>query len=945
MRNTTVLLLQAAILCTTCCADSSASPPPPAVSPGRPVASLVAIPPATGSRLEEPSQAERGSEPEPVPEPPSWQARIARRYSPEEAALRVGLIRQFAADDFARHGEDPDHAGFADFGVALESVRTFPLTGDRLAGRAFWAVVGRTGYRNQVAVYEVLADRMVRRARYDSWQDWLTADPVAIEPAHAWIVGRGGSGARGSSGWEILRFDGESLHVEVEAGWQEAEFVDVDDDGRLEIVGRSVYHVHCYYCGLAAVAFDLHRWNGTRMVHTPLERLPAGAASDEAVAANNRAVLLGGAGRWAEAAGVVGDARPLVAEHAVFRRNAALIDLYAGPGSEGLSGERLLGYVLAGRWSEAVDIFRHGSVLPDFFADPPPYPQENGYGSPPFLLAVFNATAKARRVAPARPEIEFLHAWAAFHLDPDTTTLDRERDWWPNSYAEHIDSDDSVVLDALDRAVRLAPGDPLFAEAQRLVARRAHVTWADAMRRTFLLFDTAAPLRPGLDAAPPEPRPEAATTRSTTGALAWTPWRPARRPLAATALQADLIRRFAATSLDDEERVDAVSAFPLANGGPAAPSLWAAFHPAADRCRIARRAGMETRFECTAPVLVIYARRDGVWREVAHHAVYNPSGWDGFLTDFFVAPVEVEPSHEWIEVRGVRRDGTARWRLLRFDGTSVREESAGDWREVMIADIDRDGAREVLRRDALPLCYDCGVTRRVVRVYRWTGTRLARVPLELLAIGAASDAAVAANNRAVTLARAGRWAEAAAVLAAARPLLPESAVFRRNAGLIDLNGAAPAGEALSEDPLLGAVFGGRWAEAVGHFRTAPVGPDVFTAAPPFPASSLQAMRRYGAGPLLRAVFDATAAARAVAPARPEIEFLHAWAVFHLDADLGGPARPADPSEAVDWFADYRVDADLDAVLETLDRAVALAPDDALYADARRAVAERSGRGP
>ena len=567
MRNATVLLSQAAIICAACGADSPTSPPPPDVSPERPAASLAATPPATGSRLVGPLQSERGPEPELAPAPTSWETRIARRFPPEEAALRAGLIRQFAADDFARHGEDPDHAGFADYGVALESVRTFPLTGDRLAGRVFWAVEGRTGHRNQIAVYEVLADRMVRRARYDSWQHWLTANPVAIEPAHAWIVVQGGSGARASPGWEILRFDGESLHVEVEAGWHEAEFVDIDDDGRLEIVGRSVYHVHCYYCGLAAVAFDLHRWNGTRMVHTPLERLPAGAASDEAVAANNRAVLLGDAGRWAEAAVVVGDARPFLAEHAVFRRNAALIDRYAGPGSEGLSGERLLGYVLAGRWSDAVDIFRHGSVLPDFFADPPPYPQENGYGSPPFLLAVFNATAEARRVAPARPEIEFLHAWAAFHLDPDTTTLDRERDWWPNAYAELIDSDDSVVLDALDRAVRLAPGDPLFAEAQRLVARRAHVTYPDAMRRTFLLFDTAEPPRPGLDAGPTEPRPEAAATPIATGALAWTPWRPAGRPVAATALQADLIGHFAATSLAAAERVDAVSAFPLGGGG------------------------------------------------------------------------------------------------------------------------------------------------------------------------------------------------------------------------------------------------------------------------------------------------------------------------------------------------------------------------------------------
>ena len=66
------------------------------------------------------------------------------------------------------------------------------------------------------------------------------------------------------------------------------------------------------------------------------------------------------------------------------------------------------------------------SVGPDLVAEPLPYLEESGrseggYGTPPFLRAIFDATAAARAVAPPRPEIEFLHAWSAFHLDPDTT--------------------------------------------------------------------------------------------------------------------------------------------------------------------------------------------------------------------------------------------------------------------------------------------------------------------------------------------------------------------------------------------------------------------------------------------------------------------------------------------------------------------------------------------
>ena len=354
------------------------------------------------------------------------------------------------------------------------------------------------------------------------------------------------------------------------------------------------------------------------------------------------------------------------------------------------------------------------------------------------------------------------------------------------------------------------------------------------------------------------------------------------------------MRHFAATSLDADAALDQVTAFPLAGGRAAGPRFWAVFHPAADLCRIARRAGREARFGCTKPVLVVHARRDGAWREVAHYVVPRME------TVSVVAPVEVEPSQAWIVIRGFDEhapgtgDGAPFWQLLRFDGDSLHIEVEGYWRGFMIADVDGDGAGEFLRRDAVPLCFRCDVTQRVVRLYRWTGTRLARVPLEFLPAGSAPAAAVAANNRAVALARARRWTEAAAVLDTARPLVAEHPAFGRNAGLIDLNAAAPAGDRLSEDPLLDAVFAGAWVRAVGHFRASARRPDAFVGSPPFPAASVRAMDPYGAPALVRAVFDATAAARAVAPARPEIEFLHAWAAFHLDPDLAGPppARPA-----------------------------------------------------
>ena len=248
----------------------------------------------------------------------------------------------------------------------------------------------------------------------------------------------------------------------------------------------------------------------------------------------------------------------------------------------------------------------------------------------------------------------------------------------------------------------------------------------------------------------------------------------------------------------------------------------------------------------------------------------------------------------------------------------------------MIADVDLDldGTLEILGRESFPLCRECPVTRRVVRVYRWNGAGLVEVALEVLRAGSASDAAVAANNRAVELARARRWVEAVAVLDDASFLTPESVVFRRNATLIDLNAGIVGRHRLSEDALLHYVFAGAWAEAAGLFRDVPVGPDLFAEPLAYASESAGLQSGYGTPPFMRAIFDATAAARAVAPARSEIEFLHAWSAFHL-ADTT-PALVTDRGDL-----EYLIDVDEAALLEVFDRAVALAPGDPLFAEARR----------
>ena len=390
---------------------------------------------------------------------------VGTRLSPADAALRVEAIRRYAEEHFA----DLEDWRYR---IALEGTWAFPLTGELLAGRAFWAVWSRDS--GLLVVYERRGNAWIEVTQY-SEEFFLVTDlgPVAIESSYAWIL-LGGGGGRGGLPpvWVLLRFNGTALVPVFDLPAFEIMIADVDLDGGHEILSRHIAHVDGICdCGVTTGSFGLHRWNGARMADVGLERLPAGAASGAAVAANARAVTLARARRWAEAIAVLDENRAFVAEHSVFRRNASLIDLRAaGPEHDRLSEDLLLHYVFAGLWADAVDLFRTEPVAPDFFATrPPSIPDIGSYGTPAYLEAVFGATAAARTVAPARAEIEFLHAWAAFHLDPDTTTLDLRGDWYRPRL---IDSDDATVLDGLDHAVRLAPDDPLFAEAQRLVADR-----------------------------------------------------------------------------------------------------------------------------------------------------------------------------------------------------------------------------------------------------------------------------------------------------------------------------------------------------------------------------------------------------------------------------------------------------------------------------------------
>ena len=299
-------------------------------------------------------------------------------------------------------------------------------------------------------------------------------------------------------------------------------------------------------------------------------------------------------------------------------------------------------------------------------------------------------------------------------------------------------------------------------EAARLIAEQADLLHADAMRRTFLLFDTSAGSCAEPDCTEWTRRHDVAADAS---AMLWRPWSAPsgmRHPLT-EAPGPTCSGGSPAAYHGDGESLEQVGAFPLAGGRFDGRVFWAVFDPAADTCRADRR-GVSIGFtsNCTARVLAVYERNDGDWRAVTQRRV-----WMDAVS--VVAPVNIEPSQAWIVTRGVNhRNVDANeplWEVLRFDGEALRVEVVENWLDAMILDVHLDGALDILGSRPRRLCFRCSVTRRAVRLYRWTGGadggRAARVPVRRVGLrrGGSPPATGPSRRRGPR-----RWAEAVAVV-------------------------------------------------------------------------------------------------------------------------------------------------------------------------------------
>lgn len=299
----------------------------------------------------------------------------------------------------------------------------------------------------------------------------------------------------------------------------------------------------------------------------------------------------------------------------------------------------------------------------------------------------------------------------------------------------------------------------------------------------------------------------------------------------------------------------------------------------------------------------VYARSaGGAWREVDRLEIESAPQ----RTQVEVLTTGWEAS-AWIAVRGGSGAHARTLDVIGFDGTSVSTAlsriTQGRYPSEFL-DLDGDGMLEVVLDDSDPdsFCSACATKLQRVALYRWTGSQLERVELR-----APTDQSNTQVARAVALAKADLWREAAAAAVEASRTLPHSVDVRWLSILVNRTAAARMNYGrVSGQPLLTQVFAGEYAAAA----------DLMRALEPAQAFALD-------GPLIAGtaaeqdlstmavqLLDYTERGLAVAPERAEIHTVRA-----LGLALASPD-------------------DLDAARAALAEAATLAPDDAFVQASR-----------
>ncbi|MCB9418960.1 MAG: hypothetical protein H6667_04110 [Ardenticatenaceae bacterium] len=340
--------------------------------------------------------------------------------------------------------------------------------------RPLWAVHS-TGFRNYdlnpvpshfIAIYTYENGRWIELARQNlnPENDETIASPdilpegtvtqVGIDPAYVWLAVDGGVGAHGGA-FELLRFDGTALHIEVTGssaspgvGYLE----DLNKDGTPDLILRQhEAYVFCYACGVRYLYFQVFTWDATnqQMVEVSIQPMLMGQQGHPARQPTNRAVELANAGLWADALAQIDEAQRIAAttteptDTYTLEWDTALIHLYYDAWQAELDHTPypLLSRVFFGDYAGALAIMRPYSHEQIFSAGTPLIKGTMAEGYEAWVgQYILDQTNGAIAAEPDLAAAYYLRAWANFLLNPANS---------------QIQSD-------LEQAKTLEPNEPLF---------------------------------------------------------------------------------------------------------------------------------------------------------------------------------------------------------------------------------------------------------------------------------------------------------------------------------------------------------------------------------------------------------------------------------------------------------------------------------------------------
>ncbi len=353
---------------------------------------------------------------------------------------------------------------------AYDGLHVFPLNVPD-GERPLW-VIHSVGFRNFdveplpshfLAIYTVENGDWLELARQnlDSDADEFFASPdilpeggvsqVNIEPTDIWLAVDGGVGAH-SGTYQLLRFDGASIHIEASASNSSpgvGSLGDLNDDDIPELIlDQHDYYVFCYACGVRYLNFHVLTWDESAQRMIDVNFQPLAQQDHPAYPLNNRAIELAQAGLWADALTQIEAAQNVASglspdDSQTLTWNAALIRLNHDAWLSELaqSPYPLLTNIFFGDYAGALDIMRV-------------YPPDQIFNPATPLIAGTMAESsqqwmtdyilgQANPAIAAQPDLAaayYLRAWATFLQNPANPLIQSD----------------------LDQAAALDPTEPLF---------------------------------------------------------------------------------------------------------------------------------------------------------------------------------------------------------------------------------------------------------------------------------------------------------------------------------------------------------------------------------------------------------------------------------------------------------------------------------------------------